>query len=501
MPAATLYWTQLAGNEKAYKALQLAAENERRQRGEIYRRASDQYDGKHKKFLKQREGSVDPNVIENLDGEAIDQIIAFAVPDMPLFQTDEVKEAVIAPESAESNDLPAEDTDASTTSPLETWIADAWKDNGDAGLLQDFFLYGCMMGHVYARILPPKDGEDYPAVLALNPSTCITFWRADDLRTVLWHEICYTTDRKYRIDFVNEKEFPEGGNQWGIYTWVYEGNAWKPFVKPEAWAFPYPPIVAWQHLRDPRRYYGKSHIIASGLNDSVNKVASDIKQILRFHSSPRTIGKGVAAKDVETTSIDSFFTIPKEADVFNLEMQSDLKSSLEFHELLRDAHADEMRVVRMKGGVEAFKGITNFGLRVAFMKMQAQNTQLHRNYERALILITRAMLAVGSKQADVKLDIEWPDALPVSDTEETTVAQQQHDLGVVSKQTISQRLGLDYEKEQERIDAEGGTVEAQAQQKGQGGEFLSNQPTEPNGANGNPFGGNGNGQESNRSVN
>lgn len=492
MPAATRYWTQFTdANDKAYKALQEAAENERRDRTEKYRYASDQYDGKHKKFLKQREGSVDPNVIVNLDGEAIDQIIAFAVPDMPTFQTDEVKDAVIAPESAESDVAPTEpDTDAATTSPLEEWIAEAWEENGDAGLLQDFFLYGCMMGHVYTRILPPKDGEEYPSVLALNPSTCITFWRADDLRTVLWHEICYTTDRKYRIDFVNEKELG-GGDQWGIYTWVYQGNAWQQANPAVAWTYGYPPIVAWQHLRDPRRYYGKSHILASGLNDSANKIASDIKQILRFHASPRTIGKGIAAKDVETTSIDSFFTVPKDADVFNLEMQSDLVPSMQFYETMRDAHADEMRVVRMKGGVEAFKGITNFGLRVAFMKMNAQNVQLHRNYERGLILITRVMLAIANKRADVDLDIDWPDALPVSDTEETTVAQQQHDLGVISKQTISQRLGLDYEQEQARIDAEGGTVEAQAQQIGQQGGFFGNQPSQPNGANGNPFGGNG----------
>lgn len=469
---------------KAAKALQDAAENERRQRGERYRLASDQYDGKHKKFLKQRENAVDPNVIVNLDGEAIDQIIAFAVPDMPDFQTDEI---------IETPDTPPDQADAVVETPLEEWIHEAWEENGDAGLLQDFVLYGCLMGHVYARIMPPKDGEEYPQVLALNPSTVITYWRDDDLRTVLWHEICYTTDRKYRIDFVNEKEFEGGGDQWGIYTWVYENNAWVQSVPAEPWTYPYPPIVAWQHLRDPRRYYGKSHILASGLNDAVNKVASDIKQILRFHASPRTIGRGVAAKDVESTSIDNFFTIPKDADVKNVEMQSDLSSSLSFYETMRAAHADEMRVVRMTGGLEAFKGITNFGLRVAFMKMNSQNTQLHRNYERALILITRVMLALANKNAAVKLDLEWPDALPVSDLEETTVVEKQKDLGLLSKQTASEKLDLDYSKEQVRIAAEGETVTNQAQTDGQNGMFLG-QPSQPIGANGaNPFGANGNG--------
>lgn len=474
MPAATLYWTQLEAGGKAYKALQDAAEDERRHRAEIYRLACDQYDGKHKKFLKQREGAVDPNVIVNLDGEAIDRIIAFAAPDMPDFQTDEV---IATPTT------PPDQADAVVETPLEEWIEHAWEENGDAGLLQDFLLYGCLTGHIYARILPPKDGEEFPSVLALNPSTCITYWRNDDLRTVLWHEICYTTDRKYRIDFVNEKEFT-GGNLWGVYTWVYEANAWKQ-LSAEPWAYAYPPIVAWQHLRDPRRYYGKSQLSASKLNDNVNKVASDIKQILRYHASPRTIGKGVAAKDVETTSIDSFFTVPKEADVFNLEMQSDLTSSMNFYETLRAAHADEMHVVRMGGGLEAFKGITNFGLRVAFMSMNAQNTQLHRNYERALILITRVLLAVAGKRADVKLDIEWPDALPVSDLEETQIAQMQTDLGVLSKQTASEKLNLDYTKEQERIAAEGDTVDNQAQQMGQQGLFMGNQSSQPFGSNGN----------------
>jgi hypothetical protein len=424
MPAATHYWSATAAD----RDLATAAESERRLRAEIYRRACDQYDGNHKKFLKHRENAVDPNVIINLNGEGIDQIIAFACPSMPTIEISE-----------------------SEQTPLESWIADVWQANEGATLLQDALLYGCLTGHIYARILPPSANNPLPQVVMLNPGRMITYWRAEDVRDVLWHELSYSTDRRYRIDFINGRAFNKSG--WEIRTSVMEGNAWK-LLRTEAWPYPFGPIVDWQHQRDPRHYYGKSHLLASNLNDSVNKVASDIKQILRYHAAPRTIGKGVAAKDVETTSIDSFFTIPKEADVFNLEMQSDLVSSLRFYEMLREAHAAEMRVVRVGGGLDTYKGITNFGLRIAFMAMLAQNEQLHRNYDKGILAITRRLLMLANQPADVRLRVHWPRPLPYSELEESQTVEVQQRLGLLSKQTAAARLGLDYTTEQTRITAE-----------------------------------------------
>lgn len=445
MPAALTYWS----NSAADRPLAEAAENERRLRREGYRRASDQYDGTHKKHLKARDG-VDPNVIVNLDGESIDQIIAMACPAMPAIEITEGKDT-----------------------PLEGWIAAAWEANGGARLISDFLFYGCLTGHVYARVLPaPRSrqaqitphpnpsptkreglaGEGtFPQIVALNPATMLTYWRADDLREVLWYEMMVTTDRKYRTDFINLGAFEGAG--WQIRTYAMHGNRWEP-VATEDWPYPYGPILDWQHLRDPRRYYGKSHLMASSLNDSVNKVASDVKQILRYHASPRTIGKGVAASSIETTSIDGFFTVPKDAEVFNLEMQSDLVSSLRFFDLLREAHAAEMRVVRLAGGAEAYRNITNLGLKVAFMPMLAQNDQLHRNYDGGVVGLTRRLLMLAGSPADVPLRVQWPRPLPISETEETQLVQTQRDLGVISKQSAASRLGLSWPIEQARLAGE-----------------------------------------------
>lgn len=444
MPAALAYWSHSAAD----RPLAEAAENERRLRRDAYRRACDQYDGNHKKHLKAREG-IDPNVIVNLDGESIDQIIAMACPAMPTIEVTE-----------------GDDT------PLERWIAAAWEANGGARLISDFLFFGALSGQVYARVLPPPasplpqqppvppfdsalpiseqgGGEgSFPQLIALNPATLITYWRADDLREVLWYELMVTTDRQYRTDFLNLSAF--GGAGWQLRTYVMHGNRWEPLAT-EDWPYPYGPILDWQHLRDPRRYYGKSHLLASGLNDSVNKVASDVKQILRYHASPRTIGKGVAAASIETTSIDSFFTVPKDAEVFNLEMQSDLVSSLRFFDLLREAHAAEMRVVRLNGGVEAYRNLTNLGLKVAFMPMLAQNEQLHRNYDAGIIGLTRRLLMLGGQNPNVPLRVQWPRPLPISEVEETQLVQTQRDLGVISKQSAASRLGLSWPIEQARL--------------------------------------------------
>lgn len=442
MPA-TLRYRSDDPTTKDQRELAEAAENERRLRAEIYRLASDQYDGKHKHFLKKREGAVDPNVVINRDGEAIDSIISLALPSVPKIELNEAAET-----------------------PEEAWLTEAWEHNGGVTLLQDFMLFGALTGQCFARVMEAGEDDEYPQVIALHPTSVLPYWRADDMRRIMWYELQWTAGRKYRQDFINLKEF--SGEGWQIRTYVMEGNRWI-LIATDDWAYTLSPILDWQHLRDPRRYYGKSHILESKINDRLNKIASDVNQIIRIHAAPRTIGKGLKAEDIQSTGIDAFFTIPAEADVEVLEMQSDLAASINFFHTLAEEHSAEMHVVRLKGGVDAYKGITNLGLKVAYMPMLAQNDKLHEAYARGIIGISRRLLELGKKTHKGKITLKWELPLPMSETEQVQTVKGKRDMGLLSKESASTELGLDYELEQERIKNEGGTPQEQVQRDAQNG--------------------------------
>lgn len=497
MPAAMRYWGDNP-NDNNDKALMQEAEQERRDRAAWYHSVCAQYDGKHKRFLKVREGIVDPNVIINRDGQAIDARLNFFFPDMFSMQLDE---------DEPTTEEPSEDTaDAPKENPTEVEIFDIIEDNGGASLLQDCGLFGELMGHIYVRIyatIKPvgknEDGQDTYAVddtmpyriVALNPSTIITYWSAEDKDTVLWYEHQYTSDRKYKVDYVNLNA--QGGYGWLIKKYRMNNNAWQ-FMSEEAWPLLNGPIVDWQHLREPRSYYGRSSLGASRLNDALNKVASDVKQILRYHAAPRIIGKGVNPADIQSTSIDGFMTIPAstseaQTDVKSLEMQSDLTSSMNFLNYLDGAHAADMKIARISS-TEALKNITNLGLKVAFADLLAETTRVHRNHSAGWRKIVLTIMELQNKPIEgVKPKITWPMALPMSELEATQTVQMQIDMGVLSKESAAGVLNIDWQQEQERLDSEGADAQAMADAVGQlVGQAAARQQQPPNG-NGMPVNG------------
>src|SRR6266404_6026297 len=104
MPPATQYWTI-----EPDRKLAEAANQERVARRKVIETNQAQYDGNHPKPLKVRMDGADNNVIANLDGGAIDEIISFAVADMP--------------------DI---DLGAKGISEPEQWLKDAWDENDGA---------------------------------------------------------------------------------------------------------------------------------------------------------------------------------------------------------------------------------------------------------------------------------------------------------------------------------------------------------------------------------
>ncbi|MCC7206578.1 MAG: hypothetical protein IT323_04690 [Anaerolineae bacterium] len=245
----------------------------------------------------------------------------------------------------------------------------------------------------------------------------------------------------------------DGEGQRGASGWTRRGET--------AWPYAHGPLVDWPHDTATDAYYGVGEAVNLALNDRVNKVAGDIARILRFHASPRTVGIGFEAGDVTPTAIDTFWTIANpEAKVFNLEMSSDLASSMSFLDFCARSFLAERRVVMLRGELTDLRHVTNLGIRALFMDQIGRTLELRRNYEAGIAALCRRMLALGGflDAAEGHIALNWPDALPVDTGEAVAVLERERALGILSKETAARARGYDWQVEKERLEGEAQTT-------------------------------------------
>lgn len=419
------HWNDAGARERA--------DDEFKDRALFIGKARGYYDGQ---FPKQLQDDKD-NVVLNLCRQVIDETAAFISPDMPAIELDKM---------------------AGVTDANEDIIYKVWMDSGGARLVNQMAVSGGIAGHVFARVVIRHDLS--VRIVVLNPSTIIRWWWASDHTVTLGYELRWREGKtEYRTDVVRV----DGG--WLIREYHRqinpndEGGTWLPVGDEALWDYPIAPIVDWQHLPSMGGGYGANEIPHADMNLHINKIASDIKSILRYHAFPTTVGTGFKAEEVVETRIDGFVTIANaEAKIYNVEMDSDLRSSMEMLNTMRDAFFNQARVVVVKGGLDTFRGMTNLGIRAAFMPMIAKTAQIRRAYADGLVALSRLLLMLAGQSVDdvmdVPIEVIWGEALPLDTREELALIQQQMMMGVMSKRTAAGRLGLDYDKELSNMRAE-----------------------------------------------
>lgn len=452
MPPANDVYRIFDNSVSADRAVMEAAEEELRQRRALDARGQAYYDGNHPKALKPAQGKIDNNVTINLAQEVIDSTVHFFT----------------------SNELPDQstDNDAKDETPEEQYIRETWEYNGGAVFLVELVTAGALIGHNYVKVLPPDDQHPYPRFILMDAANTITFWRADDRSKVLWHSAYWAMGGvEYRQDTVNLIE-NDGTPAWDIYEFR-KGNNERQWTlrndipeNPARWPYELGPIVDWRHLPNGRRYYGRSefgnNLELLTLNDVVNKAASDYKAITRIHAAPRTVATGVRAEEMNSVAgIDNFWAIPdKDAKVYNVEMQSDLASLLNLITFANSKFYSISRTVVLSGGPDAFRNITNLGIKALYMAQVGKNGLLEHLYGRGITDLDARVLMHGSfDYQNIKPKVTFHTALPVSDLEVAQVTQMRIDMGIESKETAATENGLDWDMESERMSNEGDSAQ------------------------------------------
>jgi hypothetical protein len=438
------------------------ADDERRKRQAEIDLAFAYYDGQHTPPLKRDADGGDPNVILNLVGQALDDMAEFIglpelrVPDGGQREPGPDGKLALVPNAAQDT--------------LDAW----WETQSFAEFLTDCYLSGFLAGHSFVKLYR-TDAEQVEAAL-LDPRMVTVFWDANNVKRALWYRIEWlvTADTRRRQDIVPNALFdpartipgvvtPALADGWQIIEYEQKKNAtgWA-LVGQDDWPLELGPLVEWKNAQRPHQYYGRSDF-RRRLNDNINFVASNTAKIIKHHAGPQTIVTGGKLPDDDLGPGTVVELDNPDAKVYNLEMQSDLASSLAFLDKLEARFFSEMKVVDLTNIKDKLGQITNFGVRMLFVKM-VNNLERRRSlYGRGVRDISlRALALLGQPVADVTAD--WPEMLPVNRVELLAALEKEKALGLLSKQTASEDLGRDFEQEQERLDEEGAKEDVAAEQ-------------------------------------
>ena len=397
-------------------------------RASRFKRAWDAYYGRFARPLKVKPNQADDNVIVNFARVVVDKGVSF------LFGQD------VAFEISETEETAAEE-----------WLDMCWRANRKMTLLQKLALNGAVCGHAFVKILPT---QPYPRLVVLDPSTATVRWEPDDIEKVVSYRIQYPaidpqTGKPIAVRQVIERD----GQGWRVTDQVSQANSVAWTTTSEAiWPHPWPPIADCQNLPAPNEYWGISDLEDDvlQLNHSINFVLSNIARIIRFHAHPKTWGRGFTANQLNI-AVDETIVLPSpDAELRNLEMVSDLSSSIALYERLREALHEVSRVPEVATGkLNSAGALSGVALNILYQPLLEKTETKRRTYGDLLVELNRRLLALGGFGEENYTVLHWPELLPGDPKAEAETALLQQQIGV-SQDTLLERMGFNPELERQK---------------------------------------------------
>lgn len=410
-------------------------------------RVRDYRQGDQRLPLKISPGRIDHNVLINLIGPVIDRTVFLLFGHGVDF------------------DLPGEGESSE-----DEYLQEVWNLNKQEILLHKVATIGAEVGTCAIQLTPEgwyssKLGRNVPRMSVVDTALMEIDTDPNDVDQHTMYTIQYVVKNEQGKDEAHKREVKrvmgEDGrvSSWTIDDYVASRSGKWQHVGSTPWEYFFPPIIAWQNLPLVGTPYGQPDITPDiiRLQDKVNFVASNVSKIIAFHAHPKTIGVNIGEiKTVEAGPDQIFKVTGIGADVHNLEMQSDLGSSTRYLEILRQALFDVTHTVDISSMTDKVGALTNFGLRVLYQDALSKLAVKRELYGDSLNDLNKYLLIMGGFGTDPDAgQIVWPEALVRNDLEENQTLQQDLQMGIVSKQTIAERRGYDWEQERIRKQAEG----------------------------------------------
>lgn len=356
------------------------------------------------------------------------------------------------------------DDNAEGESEAEKHLAAVWRANKKEITLRKIAWFGAVTGHAFVRILPPdpESGEEHPRLIVLDPATVRVEWDMHDIDRVTRYTIAWdawdaeTGKLKYFRQQIEPKT--KKRDSWRIVQEESEEHSFRKSKRTTLeWKWPFSPIVDCQNLPCGGEYWGIADLEKDllDLQDSINFTVSNIARILRFHAHPRTWGKGFSANQLQI-GVNEIVVLPnKEASLQNLEMQSDLHSSINYLHELRSSFFAIARVpeymIFKQDNVSRLSGLA---LALLYQPLLDKTEQKRATYGEMLDEINRRLLIMADIEAPERLGCVWPNLLSEDKNEMSAQAQQEVGAKLASRLTWARKLGYDPEFEKKQIEEE-----------------------------------------------
>lgn len=401
------------------------------QRQQRFARAWQVYFGESPKALKVHPGEMDDNVRVNYARLIVEKGISFLFGRELDFDLDETQRT-----------------------PSETWLEDCWLANSKMLTLQKLALNGGVCGHAWAKIVPARSGARYPRIVVLDPANLSVGYAHDDIGHVEWYRIQYNAVDPFTARPMTVRQWIERD---GDYAWQItdqesrEGGGW--MTTGEArWPYVWPPLVDCQNLPLPNEYWGQADLEGDllDLSHSVDFVLSNLVRIIRFHAHPKTWGRGFETHQLKVAVDDTIVLNSPEAELHNLEMESDLASSLMLYDRLREALHELSRVPEVATGrVDRIGSLSGVALQILYQPLLEKTETKRRTYGEMLEVLNSRLLELGGWGAGLKTTLHWPEMLPGDPMVNRQVALLDAQLGV-SDDTLLMQLGYDPDLERRK---------------------------------------------------
>lgn len=437
------------------------------------------YQGKLADPLKQQQDGLNDNAKSNRLKPIVQKGASFLFPPDVAFSVAAQDKGTVAPNSGEveTGELGAQE-----------WLGAFWKANRQQTLLNKIGINGGIFGHTFVKIVPAGDvnaagrSQSFPRLVIVNPQNVRVETEPDDCDTVRAYIISYQTidgasvaERRQVIERVD----PDGDAAAGAFdidaTWLitdqHRGVSVnnRPWVtdKQTPWPYEFPPIFDTQNLPMPNDYWGEEDITNDLIEQAmaINFNQSNVSRILKWHASPLTWGKGIGNGSIDRSPDNIVVLQGPDAELHNLEMVSDLHSSLDYLAMLRANMDEQSRVPAVALGRQSDlpKGnLSGVALQLLFQPLLEKTTQKRGLYGPMLEMLCAAVLVLAGyadRMEDISVTVNWPQVLPQDPNADWQVAPIKMQAGV-SQSTILEEAGYDPAEEQllRSADAQGTPV-------------------------------------------
>lgn len=420
--------------------------------------------GKQRLPLKLSKDGSDDNVILNFVGLVVDRSVSLLFGNGVTFQLPKVK--AVKGEEGEKTEAVA--------SPAQDFVDEVMNLNKQQILFHKLAVFGAEQGTPVVQFIPDgyysyKLNRTVPRLIAVDPALVTIETKPDDMEQVTKYVVQWVVtgadgkERARKTEAVLESVDNEGTAtneaRWNIYEYESDQSGRWQLLEVTAWKYWFPPYFHWQNLPAVDDVYGLPDITPDviRLQDKINYTSSNVSKIIRYHAHPKTVAQNtgdIASIDVGPDQMFKFMG-QTDAKIYNLEMQSDLASSTRFMEILRQGLFDITRTPDISSMTDKIGALTNFGLHVLWQDALAKLGTKRELYGNALREIVRYVLVMGGfGDYPDPGEVVWPEALPESEAENSAAYQQDLAMQIVSKQTVAERRGYNWEQETERMDAE-----------------------------------------------